>query len=87
MDRDVKIPPDWNAEVQINIDRFRFTFETQNDFTIAERIYKRLLELRELYIEAFEQDPGAAERAYRLHSELDDLIVRAKAALESWDQQ
>ena len=87
MDRDVKIPPDWNAEVQINIDRFRFTFETQNDFTIAERIYKRLLELRELYIEASEQDLGAAERVYRLHSELDDLIVRAKAALESWDQQ
>ena len=75
MDREIKIPPDWNAEVQTNIDRFAFTFQTQSDFTIAKRIYERLLELRKLSIVAFEKNPSDAGKTYRLRAELDDLII------------
>ena len=73
--------------MQTNIDRFAFTFQTQTDFTIAERIYERLLELRELSKDAFEQNPIGAEKTYRLCAELDDLIVQAKAEFDTWDQK
>ena len=87
MDRGIKIPPDWNAEVQTNIDRFAFTFQTQSDFTIAKRIYERLLELRKLSIVPFEKNPSDAGKTYGLRSELDDLIIRAKAELDAWERK
>ncbi len=87
MDREIKIPPDWNAEVQTNIDRFAFTFQTQSDFTIAKRIYERLLELRKLSIDAFEKNPNDAGKTYSLRAELDDLIIRAKAEVDAWEQK
>ena len=87
MDREIKIPPNWNAEVQTNIERFAFTFQTQSDFTIAKRIYERLLELRKLSIVAFEKNPSDAGKTYRLHTELDDLIIRAKAELCAWERK
>ena len=83
MDREIKVPSDWNAEVQKNIDRFAFTFQSQSDVTIAERIYERLLELRELSEDAFEQDPAGAEQRYRLRAELDDLIIRAQREIDT----
>ena len=83
MGREIKVPSDWNAEVQKNIDRFAFTFQSQTDVTIAERIYERLLELRELSEDAFEQDPDGAGESYRLRAELDDLIVRAQREIDS----
>ncbi len=87
MAREIKVPSDWNAEVQKNIDRFAFTFQSQTDVTIAERIYERLLELRELSEDAFEQDPSGAAETYRLCAELDDLIVRADVELEQWNKK
>ncbi len=86
MGREIKVPSDWNAEVQKNIDRFAFTFQSQTDVTIAERIYGRLLELRELSVGAFEQDPSGAAETYQLCVELDDLIIRAKAELDAWER-
>ncbi len=83
MGREIKVPSDWNAEVQKNIDRFTFTFQSQTDVTIAERIYERLLELRELSEDAFEQDPAGAEQRYRLRAELDDLIIRAQKEIDT----
>ena len=83
MGREIKVPSDWNAEVQKNIDRFAFTFRTQTDVTIAQRIYERLLELRKLSEDAFEQDPAGAEQTYRLRAELDDLIVRAQREIDT----
>ena len=87
MDREIKVPSDWNAEVQKNIDRFAFTFQSQSDFTIAKRIYERLLELRKLSIAAFEKNPIDAGKTYRLRAELDDLIIRAKAELDAWERK
>jgi len=87
MDKEVKIPPDWNAEVQTNIDRYDFTFNVQKDFTIAGRIYGRMLELKGIYLEACDQDPTAAGTKYHLHTELDQLILRAKERLETWNDQ
>ncbi len=83
MGREIKVPSDWNAEVQKNIDRFAFTFQSQTDVTIAQRIYERLLELRELSEDAFEQDPAGAEQRYRLRAELDDLIIRAQKEIDT----
>ena len=87
MDREIKIPPNWNAEVKTNIERFAFTFQTQSDFTIAKRIYERLLELRKLSIVAFEKNPNDAGKTYRLHTELDELINEAKAELDAWERK
>ena len=86
MDREIKVPSDWNAEVQKNIDRFAFTFQSQTDEMIAQRIYERLLELKELCVDGFEQDPVGAEQTYRLRTELDDLIVRAQKELDTQGQ-
>ena len=83
MGREIKVPSDWNAEVQKNIDRFAFTFQSQTDVTIAQRIYERLLELRVLSEDAFEQDPAGAEQRYRLRAELDDLIIRAQREIDT----
>ena len=83
MGREIKVPSDWNAEVQKNIDRFAFTFQSQTDVMIARRIYERLLELKELCVDGFEQDPVGAEQRYRLHAELDDLIVRAQKEIDT----
>ncbi len=85
MGREVKIPADWNTEVQTNIDRFDFTFQIQRDFAIANRIYGRLLELRDLYLKAFDEDPTAADKEHRLHIELDYLILRAKERIDAWE--
>ena len=87
MDREIKIPPNWNAEVQTNIERFAFTFQTQSDFTIAKRIYERLLELRKLSIVAFEKNPNDAGKTYRLHTELDELIIECKSELDAWERK
>ena len=87
MDREIKVPSDWNAEVQKNIDRFAFTFQSQSDFTIAKRIYGRLLELSKLSLSAFEKNPSDAGKTYRLRAELDDLIIRAKAELDAWERK
>ena len=83
MGREIKVPSDWNAEVQKNIDRIAFTFQSQTDEMIARRIYERLLELKELCVDGFEQDPVGAEQTYRLRAELDDLIVRAQKELDT----
>ena len=83
MGREIKVPSDWNAEVQKNIDRFAFTFQSQTDVMIARRIYERLLELKELCVDGFEQDPVGAEQRYRLRAELDDLIARAKKEIDT----
>ena len=83
MGREIKIPSDWNAEVQKNIYRFAFTFQSQTDVMIAQRIYERLLELKELCLEGFEQDPVGAEQTYRLRAELDDLTARAKKEINA----
>ncbi len=85
MGREVKIPVDWNAEVQTNIDRFDFTFHVQKDVAIADRIYGRLFELRDIYLKAHDEDPAAADKEYRLHSELDHLILRAKERIDAWE--
>ena len=87
MDKEVRIPPDWNAEVQTNIDRYDFTFNVQKDFSIADRIYGRMLELNGIYLEAYDQDPTTADTKFHLHTELDQLILRAKERIDTWNDQ
>lgn len=84
MSKEIRIPPDWNAEVQTNLDRFDFTFNAQKDFDIAERIYRRLLELRGMYVIAFTENEEKANAEYTLRLELDDLILKANDSLMNW---
>jgi hypothetical protein len=87
MSKEIRIPPDWNAEVQINLDRFDFTFNAQTDFDIAERIYQRMLELKGMYVTACNENEEKANAEYTLRFQLDGLILKANDSLTSWSHR